>query len=259
MIGEASAYAALGLRPGAARAEVEEAYRRLIKLHHPDRNGGDGERAAEINRAYTTLRRNVARPVRAVPIAVRQPVRRPPRNRAGWLFVVAVLAGVAAGVVYMPVRGPSRTSLTLPIRWHSPQSSQPGLAGSPLVDLDAPVDQAVVDRAVGDALKFHAGGDSTVTAEYSRVCHNRLREDPNLAWFDTCAAFDEAVVTLDDSTSREETGPFSAPAVIARQMAAARLITDDSLAADLRLHQIRSRVEMTLIPKLDEAAAQPIL
>ena len=56
MRGPASAYDALGLEPGADRAAIEEAYRRLIKLHHPDRSGGDAQRAAEINRAYFELR-----------------------------------------------------------------------------------------------------------------------------------------------------------------------------------------------------------
>ena len=56
MPGPASAYAALELEPGADRAAIEEAYRRLIKRYHPDRSGGDAERAAEINRAYFELR-----------------------------------------------------------------------------------------------------------------------------------------------------------------------------------------------------------
>jgi curved DNA-binding protein CbpA len=51
MTAERSAYAILGLRPGAGRAEVNDAYRRLMKRHHPDRPGGDSNRAAEINRA----------------------------------------------------------------------------------------------------------------------------------------------------------------------------------------------------------------
>src|SRR3954447_10804636 len=53
---EASAYAALGLEPGADASAVERAYKRLIKQYHPDREGGDGTRAAEINRAYRQLR-----------------------------------------------------------------------------------------------------------------------------------------------------------------------------------------------------------
>jgi curved DNA-binding protein CbpA len=50
MSAERSAFAILGLRPGAGRAQVDSAYRRLMKLYHPDRTGGDGIRAAEINR-----------------------------------------------------------------------------------------------------------------------------------------------------------------------------------------------------------------
>jgi hypothetical protein len=46
----------LGVDPGSNSAEIEQAYRRLIKQHHPDREGGDASRAAEINRAYRELR-----------------------------------------------------------------------------------------------------------------------------------------------------------------------------------------------------------
>ena len=52
-----SVYAVLGLRPDASAADVERAYKRLIKAHHPDREGGDAVRASEINRAYQQLRR----------------------------------------------------------------------------------------------------------------------------------------------------------------------------------------------------------
>ena len=56
MGGEESAYDALGLEPGADSAAIERAYKRLIKRHHPDREGGDAKRAAEINSAYRELR-----------------------------------------------------------------------------------------------------------------------------------------------------------------------------------------------------------
>ena len=46
----------LGVPYGAAPAVVLEAYRRLSKLHHPDREGGSEERFMEIQRAYETLR-----------------------------------------------------------------------------------------------------------------------------------------------------------------------------------------------------------
>src|SRR5690242_2900382 len=52
----ASALAVLGLKSGADTAAIEQAYKKLIKLHHPDREGGDATRAAEINRAYRELR-----------------------------------------------------------------------------------------------------------------------------------------------------------------------------------------------------------
>jgi hypothetical protein len=46
----------LGVPYGATQAVVLEAYRRLSKLHHPDREGGSNERFMEIQRAYETLR-----------------------------------------------------------------------------------------------------------------------------------------------------------------------------------------------------------
>jgi curved DNA-binding protein CbpA len=48
-------YAVLGLRPGASAQDLHDAYRRLVKLHHPDRNGGSPEstrRFQEIQAAY---------------------------------------------------------------------------------------------------------------------------------------------------------------------------------------------------------------
>ena len=41
MAGRVSAFAVLGLEPGADAAAIEQAYKRLIKQHHPDREGGD--------------------------------------------------------------------------------------------------------------------------------------------------------------------------------------------------------------------------
>jgi hypothetical protein len=49
-------YRVLGVPHGASPAVVLEAYRRLSKLHHPDREGGSDERFVEIQRAYETLR-----------------------------------------------------------------------------------------------------------------------------------------------------------------------------------------------------------
>src|SRR3954447_24804603 len=52
-------YRVLGIPYGASPAVVLDAYRRLSKRHHPDRNGGSAEstrRFQEIQRAFETLR-----------------------------------------------------------------------------------------------------------------------------------------------------------------------------------------------------------
>lgn len=259
MSGEDSAYAALGLRPGAGRAEVEQAYRRLIKRYHPDMEGGDPGRAAEINRAYTQLRRAGAapplRPRRNVPVPVHS--RAPPRGRRAGLLLVAAVAGVAAFGFANDTspQGPGRPAYRLPFDPPGPLlGPASSSSASPLANFEEPIDTAVIDRAIADALKFHADGDSAATAEYSRACHNSLRKEPSLTWFDSCAAFDEATVTLGGSPL-VESGRFDASSVTARQMGAARLLSDDSLAADSRLRQIRSRVELALVPRMDAAAA----
>lgn len=56
---EGKALATLGLSPEATFEEIRGRYRVLVKLHHPDANGGDKEaeeRLKVINRAYATLK-----------------------------------------------------------------------------------------------------------------------------------------------------------------------------------------------------------
>ena len=58
MADDASAYAALGLEPGADSAAIEQAYKRLIKrTSSRTAKAAMRARAAEINRAYRELRR----------------------------------------------------------------------------------------------------------------------------------------------------------------------------------------------------------
>jgi curved DNA-binding protein CbpA len=52
-------YRVLEVSPGASSEELHDAYRRLVKLHHPDRNGGSEESARrfkEIQEAYEEVR-----------------------------------------------------------------------------------------------------------------------------------------------------------------------------------------------------------
>src|SRR3954451_3589644 len=58
-------YRVLGVAPGASSEELHDAYRRLVKLHHPDRNGGSPEstrRFQEIQQAYDAVRSGRAKP-----------------------------------------------------------------------------------------------------------------------------------------------------------------------------------------------------
>src|SRR3954451_2880676 len=74
-------YRVLGISPGASSEELHDAYRRLVKLHHPDRNGGSEESAqrfAEIQEAYEEVR---ARPRPLDRIGRRRP---PSPSRNGW-------------------------------------------------------------------------------------------------------------------------------------------------------------------------------
>jgi curved DNA-binding protein CbpA len=64
-------YRVLGVSPSASSEELHDAYRRLVKLHHPDRNGGSeasARRFAEIQEVYEEVRAR-PRPAQARPAA----------------------------------------------------------------------------------------------------------------------------------------------------------------------------------------------
>ena len=87
----------------------------------------------------------------------------------------------------------------------------------------------------------------------SRDCHHQLRTEPSVLQLDRCAAFDDAVVQLQDRDPLRDQGPFSELAVTGRQWSGASALSDDYLAIDGRLDRIRLRVELELAPLLQPA------
>lgn len=252
MAGDASAYAALGLTPGADPAAIDRAYKELIKQYHPDREGGDARRAAEINRAYRELR--CSRDVDdELIVQEREPVDASPAGfrwaRASALIGVAILLLVLfnkpASQAVKQLRG--TTSSTRQIGEVAPRA-----IGSEI--MNQPLDLASVDGGVRDAVQIARSRDEMALASASRDCHHQLRLKPNLAQLDRCAAFDDTVVQLQNRDPLRDRGPFSELAVTGRLRSAATLFSDDYLAIDSRLDRIRSRVERGLARPLQAPA-----
>ena len=97
-------------------------------------------------------------------------------------------------------------------------------------------------------MRLSRNSDELALAANSRDCHHRFRLQPTLAALDGCAAFDDAVVLLQDRDPLRDQGPFSEIAVTGRQWSAGQTLSDDNLAIDGRLDRIRLRVELALAP-----------
>lgn len=257
---DASAYRALGLHPGADTAAVEAAYRKLIKQHHPDICGGDAARAAEINWAFDQIRKGQNRhgqlpqrrpQHRNYPAVRPQPVARRGRGRrlSGLVFAAVVFALIVeAG----PVERAFQDYASSFSFADSPGAAVafPGsdFGNDPVQIGDAPLDSDAIDRSVRSAVRIARDGGLDRLTSQSRRCHAELRRSPGLSRLDQCVAFDEAAIVLTQPDTGEAEGQFSAASVTARQLGAARLLSDDFLAIESRLDQIRSRVEFELAP-----------
>lgn len=245
MAGRASAFAILGLAPGADAAAVEEAYKRLIKRHHPDREGGDGVRAAEIIRAYRELRGG--------PLALPDPLDLSPdlaleRRRPRWP-IVALLAVFAFGAIALLGR-------ELLFGAATPARTGPVIASVPSSEaMDQPLDLPSIDAALREAVHLARTSDEFAMAEASRDCQRRFRAEPTIARLDRCAAFDDAVVQLQDRDPLRDRGPFGQVAVTGREWSAGSALSDDYLAIDGRFDRIRLQVELALAPLTDPQPA----
>ena len=119
--------------------------------------------------------------------------------------------------------------------------------------MDRPLAAGVIDSSVREARHLSVTRDEMALAAASRDCHHKMRAGPSLEQLDRCAAFDDAVVQLQDRDPLRDQGPFSEIAVTSRQMIAASTLSDDSLAIDGRLDRIRLRVELALAASTGEA------
>ena len=247
MPGDSSSYAALGLAPGADPAAIERAYKKLIKEHHPDRTGGDSRRAAEINRAYRELKK--ATPKEALELYDQPP--EVPRPVYRWvLAAMGVVAGVGALLL---AAGPVRPIGSGGLAASSPLPIARAIEAAPIDQMDQPLALAAIDSAVRDARHIARTRDEMGLSTASQACHRELRDRPSLFQLDRCAAFDDAVVMLQDRDPLRDRGPFSEPAVTGRQWSAASALSGDYLAIDGRLDRIQLRVETVLAPLLPDS------
>lgn len=256
-------YDILELQPGAGQAEIDAAYRRLIKQYHPDHAGGDGARAAEINRAYALLKDPVrraqlagggsadatmfgARPMAGAPAAGYWPAGYPRRrSRLQWLAPAAI-----AGALLLIVND-QRAGWWIEDHWARLKSDlalaldpTPGLAASSSVGaVPGPIDLAAVGEGHRRAAVLIALDGPLAATEASRQCYRDYRRLLRSAMLDKCLAFDQAAAATLVVSGREPVRYFQPLAITARQIAAAKLLSRDYGWIEERLDRVRAYVE----------------
>jgi len=228
-----------GLEPDAGSSEIEQAYRRLIKQHHPDREGGDASRAAEINRGYRELRghRHLKEPL---DLHEDWPLDR--RRGWAWLLLALILAGTGA-VVFLSQPQLGRPQLANANGRVGAGTRAHGSGDNPM---EQPIELRRINLAASEALQMSRSTDEMTLAKASSDCHHQFRRAPTLRQFDRCAAFDDAVVQLEDRDPLRDQGPFAEIAVTGRLWSRASELSQDSVAIDGRLDRIRRQVELAL-------------
>lgn len=245
MAGDSSAYAALGLEPGADLAAIEQAYRKLIKQHHPDREGGDARRAAELNHAYRELK---AASAYRDPLELNHHMELGDGGARGWLIAALLLAIAVVAL--------SMLDSPLGERLGASEGARPG-AGQVKATrrsdaMEEPLNLAVIDRAIDEAKLIARTEDEFALAKASGECHRQLRSSPTVVQLDRCAAFDGAVIQLQNRDPLRDQGPFNELTVTGRLWSGASALSGDYLAIDGRLDRIRLRVELALAPRQED-------
>ena len=93
-------WALLGLRAGAGEEEIRAAYRRLAKVHHPDRNPGDAGALAtfqQLSESYAVLRQHLRARTSSAPSPLAAARRTRPAAPGGPTASLPVLAELPAG------------------------------------------------------------------------------------------------------------------------------------------------------------------
>jgi DnaJ-like protein len=182
MRGDGSAYAALGLDPDADWADIDRAYKRLIKRYHPDRQGGDARRAAEINRAYRELR---GRPDPNDALVLHHE-ESTPGGGSGWVH--AAMALIIALAALLVATGPVPAFLRQFAPPRPPAAAHAAGMATTSDVMDQPIHNAAVAKGIDDALRIAARHDDGALLNASRECHRTLRLQPSVSQLDRCAA-----------------------------------------------------------------------
>jgi hypothetical protein len=163
-----------------------------------------------------------------------------------WLAAAGLLALLVAGAIQ---RFPAPTAA------HALDGSerQDAEAEAEANAIEQPIAFAELDSAIAEVVRMAATSDELALAEASRQCHHQMHRRPELAQLDRCAAFDDAVVQLQNRDPLRDRGPFSELAVTGRKMSAATLLSNDYLAIDSRLDRIRLHVELALAARRPQA------
>lgn len=243
-----SPYGVLGLRPGADRAAVDEAYRRLMKLHHPDLPDGDAEQAAEINRAYASLKRGLDLPPSAFPaVEDRNRLKRGERTRRRGLIAGLVMIAAAIGAVMIV---PEPSGPTSAARTAGPVATASRTPDPDTLDLRSLPDEQSVVSGVELARRFAGQRNGEEADRFSRSCDQDLAAFPSLNLLDHCIAFDAATGLLAGNPDR---GRFRSEEMAVRHVRAAMRVSNDPVLAEDRIEAIRRATEQLLVAREPES------